>query len=189
MPKITIDGREVEVDAGTTILTAAEKLGISIPTMCYQRGHEAMTSCMACVVKVAGMNGLVPACGVIVRDGMQVQNDCQEVLDARKAALKLLLSDHVGDCVGPCQMGCPAHMNIPLMIRQIEQFIEQKVDLLVIGTNDEKAVVPVVAKAYKSGIPVIVLDRGIKGTQYTTFINSDNRSNSLGVSTTGVPST
>lgn len=61
-----------------------------------------------------------------------------------------------------------------LMIRQIEKFIEQKVDLLVIGTNDEKAVVPVVAKAYKSGIPVIVLDRGIKGSQYTTFINSDN---------------
>lgn len=61
-----------------------------------------------------------------------------------------------------------------LMIRQIEQFIEQKVDLLIIGTNDEKAVVPVVAKAYKSGIPVIVLDRGIRGSQYTTFINSDN---------------
>lgn len=61
-----------------------------------------------------------------------------------------------------------------LMIRQIEQFIEQKVDLLIIGTNDESAVVPVVAKAYKLGIPVIVLDRGITGTDYTTFINSDN---------------
>lgn len=61
-----------------------------------------------------------------------------------------------------------------LMIRQIEQFIAQKVDLLVIGTNDETAVVPVVEKAYRSGIPVIVLDRGINGTQYTTFINSDN---------------
>jgi ribose transport system substrate-binding protein len=61
-----------------------------------------------------------------------------------------------------------------LLIRQIEQFIEQKVDLLVIGTNDENAVVPAVAKAYQSGIPVIVLDRGISGNQYTTFINSDN---------------
>ena len=61
-----------------------------------------------------------------------------------------------------------------LMIRQIEQFIAQKVDLLVIGTNDENAVVPVVSKAYKSGIPVIVLDRGIKGNGYTTFIKSDN---------------
>jgi len=60
------------------------------------------------------------------------------------------------------------------MIRQIEQFIEQKVDLLIIGTNDEKAVVPVVSKAYRLGIPVIVLDRGISGTKYTTFINSDN---------------
>ncbi|MBA4380931.1 MAG: LacI family transcriptional regulator [Sideroxydans sp.] len=61
-----------------------------------------------------------------------------------------------------------------LLIRQIEQFIDQKVDLLVIGTNDENAVVPAVAKAYKLGIPVIVLDRGISGDQYTTFINSDN---------------
>lgn len=61
-----------------------------------------------------------------------------------------------------------------LLIRQIEQFIEQKVDLLIVGTNDESAVVPVVAKAQASGIPVIILDRGIKGTDYTTFINSDN---------------
>lgn len=61
-----------------------------------------------------------------------------------------------------------------LLIRQIEQFITQKVDVLVLGTNDERAVVPVVSKAYKAGIPVIVLDRGIQGRDYTTFINSDN---------------
>lgn len=61
-----------------------------------------------------------------------------------------------------------------LMIRQIEKYIQQKVDLLVIGTNDENAVVPVVSKAYKAGIPVIILDRGIQGSNYTTFINSDN---------------
>ncbi|ADL55565.1 substrate-binding domain-containing protein [Gallionella capsiferriformans] len=61
-----------------------------------------------------------------------------------------------------------------LLIRQIEQFIEQKVDLLVLGTNDEQAVVPVVTKAYQAGIPVIVLDRGINGKQFTSFINSDN---------------
>ena len=61
-----------------------------------------------------------------------------------------------------------------LLIRQIEQFIAQKVDVLVLGTNDEQAVVPVVSRAYKAGIPVIVLDRGIKGRDYSTFINSDN---------------
>jgi ferredoxin len=119
MPRITIDGREVQVDAGTTILDAAGKLGIVIPTMCHLRGHEATTSCMVCVVKVAGVNGLVPACGTLVRDGMQVESESEVVLEARKAALELLLSDHVGDCLGPCQMGCPARMDIPLMIRQI----------------------------------------------------------------------
>jgi len=119
MPKITIDGREVDVDAGATILDAAEKLGIEIPTMCYLRGHEPTTSCMVCVVKIVGGNTLVPACGTLVRDAMQIENDCEEVREARKAALELLLSDHVGDCMGPCMMGCPAHMDIPLMIRQI----------------------------------------------------------------------
>ena len=61
-----------------------------------------------------------------------------------------------------------------LLIHQIEQFITQKVDVLVLGTNDEQAVVPVVSKAMKAGIAVIVLDRGIKGEDYSTFINSDN---------------
>jgi ferredoxin len=119
MPKITIDGREVQVDAGATILDAAEKLGIVIPTMCHLRGHEATTSCMVCVVKVAGVGGLVPACGTPVRDGMQIESESEQVLETRKAALELLLSDHIGDCMGPCQMGCPARMDIPLMIRQI----------------------------------------------------------------------
>ena len=61
-----------------------------------------------------------------------------------------------------------------LMIRQIERFIKLQVDLLIIGTNDENAIVPVVSKAYKMGIPVIVLDRGIQSSDYTTLINSDN---------------
>lgn len=61
-----------------------------------------------------------------------------------------------------------------LLIHQIEEFIAAKTDLIVVGTNDEKAVVPVISKAYQKGIPVIILDRGIQGNQYTTFINSDN---------------
>ncbi len=61
-----------------------------------------------------------------------------------------------------------------LLIRQIKGLIDSKADLIVVGTNDEKAVVPIISKAYKSGIPVIILDRGIQGDSYTTFINSDN---------------
>jgi ferredoxin len=119
MPKLTIDDREVAVDDGATILDAAKKLGIEIPTMCFLEGYEPATSCMVCIVKVDGLDGLVPACATIARDGMRVRSDSEEVRQARKAALELLLSDHVGDCMGPCQVACPAHMNIPLMIRQI----------------------------------------------------------------------
>lgn len=61
-----------------------------------------------------------------------------------------------------------------LLIRHINGFIDSKVDLIVVGTNDEKAVVPVIAKAEQNGIPVIILDRGITGNKYTAFINSDN---------------
>lgn len=61
-----------------------------------------------------------------------------------------------------------------LLIRHIKGFVESKADLIVIGTNDEKAVVPIISQAHKSGIPIIILDRGIQGSDYTTFINSDN---------------
>jgi ribose transport system substrate-binding protein len=67
-----------------------------------------------------------------------------------------------------------ARGRISLLIHQIEVFIKQGVDLLIVGTNDAKAVVPVIGKAYREGIPVIILDRGIVGSDYTTFINSDN---------------
>lgn len=61
-----------------------------------------------------------------------------------------------------------------LLIHQIQGFIDKKVDVLIIGTNDEQAVVPIIRQARKNGIHVIILDRGIKGTDYSTFINSDN---------------
>lgn len=61
-----------------------------------------------------------------------------------------------------------------LLIRQIKGFMESKADLIVVGTNDEKAVVPIISQAHQSGIPIIILDRGIQGDDYTTFINSDN---------------
>jgi ferredoxin len=119
MPKLFIDNHEVEVNDGATILEAADKLGIEIPTMCFLKDYKPSTSCMVCVVKVEGLASLVPACGTIVKEGMRVESCSEQVFQARKAALELLLSDHLGDCLGPCQVICPAGMNIPLMIRQI----------------------------------------------------------------------
>ncbi|MHC4535803.1 MAG: FAD-dependent oxidoreductase [Planctomycetota bacterium] len=119
MPKLFIDNREVEVNKGATILDAAGKLGIEIPTMCFLKDYKPSTSCMVCVVRVEGMPSLVPACGTVAAEDIRVESSSEQVYQARKAALELLLSDHLGDCLGPCQVICPADMNIPLMIRQI----------------------------------------------------------------------
>lgn len=119
MPRLVIDNQQVEVDDGATILDAAGKLGIHIPTLCYLEGYKPSTSCMLCVVKVEGLPSFVPACGTIAEEGMRVESGSEEIQKARITALQLLLSDHVGDCMGPCQTACPAHMNIPLMVRQI----------------------------------------------------------------------
>lgn len=119
MPKLAIDGKTVEVEPGATILLAARKLGMEIPTLCYAQGREPLTSCLVCVVKLEGTDGLVPACATKAQDGMAVQASSPEVVEARRVALELLLSDHLGDCAAPCQAACPAAMNIPLMVRQI----------------------------------------------------------------------
>lgn len=119
MPKLTIDGRPIHVPESTTILDAARSLAIDIPTLCFLKDSAPITSCMVCVVKVDGYKSLLPACGTEVREGMVVLSEDPVVLTARRTALELLLSDHVGDCMGPCQVACPAHMDIPRMIRHI----------------------------------------------------------------------
>ena len=121
MPKITIDGHEVEVPPGATILDAARKLGIDVPALCFLEGYAPSTSCLACTVKLLGSNRLVPSCATQAVDGMQIESETPEVHDVRRTSLELLLSDHVGDCFAPCDFGCPAHMNIPLMLRQIAE--------------------------------------------------------------------
>ncbi len=119
MPRIAIDGRAIEVPAGTTVLAAARELGIDIPTLCFLEGHAAQTSCMACLVKVNGGRRLLPACATVVSEGMSVESETDEVIHARRAAIELLLGDHLGDCIAPCQAACPARLNIPKIIRQI----------------------------------------------------------------------
>jgi len=119
MPKLTIDNREVEVPPGATVLDAARKLGIDIPTLCQKDGLKPATSCLACMVKLVGPGKLVPSCGTVAAEGMQVESETEEVHHVRRSALELLLSDHLGDCLTPCYFGCPANMDIPQMLRQI----------------------------------------------------------------------
>ena len=119
--KMTLNNQHVDIQPGDTVLQAARRLGLDIPTMCYKDGYAHNTSCMICVVEDKETGKLIPSCSAPARTGMNIETDNERVHAFRKDALDLLLSEHVGDCQAPCQRSCPALMDIPLMIRQIQQ--------------------------------------------------------------------
>jgi NADH-quinone oxidoreductase subunit G len=98
MPKLTIDGREVEVEAGTSILQAAEVLGIEIPRFCYHERLAIAGNCRMCMVEVANSPKPVASCGMPVAEGMVVRTNTPVVAKARKGALEFLLINHPLDC-------------------------------------------------------------------------------------------
>ncbi len=121
MVKLTIDNHTIEVPEGTSVLNAARSVGIEIPTMCYLEETGHITSCMVCLVKNAKNGQLFASCSTPAAENQVIITRDPEVIESRKTALELLLSEHVGDCEAPCQLVCPAHMNIPLMNRLIAQ--------------------------------------------------------------------
>jgi formate dehydrogenase major subunit len=119
MVSLTINGRETNIEEGITILEAALRLGIRIPTLCHVENFPPAASCFLCAVQVEGRPSLSPSCAMPVADGMVIYTDSDEVRAVRKMALELLLSDHVGDCIGPCRTGCPARFDIPGFLTQV----------------------------------------------------------------------
>lgn len=104
MVKLTINNRDVEVPAGSTILEAAKKLNIKIPTLCHMDLHDLKmvnqaASCRVCVVEVEGRRNLAPACATPVFEGMIVRTDTVKSIKARRTVVELLLSDHPQDCL------------------------------------------------------------------------------------------
>jgi hypothetical protein len=114
---LRIDGKIIKVEEGSTLLKAAEKAGVEIPVMCHYEGLDHFASCMVCMVKNKADGQMLASCAVRAEEGMDIVTGDEDVCAARKAALELLLSDHTGDCQAPCQLACPAHMDIPLMNR------------------------------------------------------------------------
>ena len=99
MVKLTIDGKEVLVPEGSTILEAATQAGIQIPTLCYLKGINEIGACRVCVVEVKGNDKLVASCNNVVREGMEVTTNSHRVREARKTNVELMLSRH--DCQCP----------------------------------------------------------------------------------------
>ena len=98
MVNLTIDGKKIEVPEGTTILQAAAKLGIDIPTLCYLKEINEIGDCRMCLVEVEGKRGFTTSCVQKVEEGMVVHTTTPEVLEAREAMLDLILSNHHQDC-------------------------------------------------------------------------------------------
>jgi len=98
MVSVTIDNIKVEVEAGTTILKAAEKAGIHIPTLCYLEGINEIGACRVCVVEVEGARNLAAACVTPVSNGMVVRTNTPRVRTARRLNVELLLSNHKMEC-------------------------------------------------------------------------------------------
>ena len=119
MVELKIDGITLKVPHETTVMEAARLAGIGIPSMCFKNGHQNHPSCMICLVKDLKTGNLFPSCAMRVSGNMDISTRDEDVINARKDALELLMSDHVGDCEAPCRMACPAFMDIPLMNRLI----------------------------------------------------------------------
>ena len=105
---LTINGQTVQVPAGTTILEAAEKAGIKIPTLCYLKDINEIAACRMCVVEVEGSDRLAAACDTPVEEGLVVHTNTPKVRKARRINMELLLSQHASYCSTCIRSGnCP----------------------------------------------------------------------------------
>jgi len=95
---ITVDGKKLSVPAGTLLIEACKSVGIEVPSFCYYPGLSLQGACRMCLVKIEKMPKLQTACTTVVTEGMVVSTEVDEVRQARKAMLELLLANHPLDC-------------------------------------------------------------------------------------------
>ncbi|HKK80997.1 MAG TPA: NADH-dependent [FeFe] hydrogenase, group A6 [Prolixibacteraceae bacterium] len=117
--KLTIDNKEVEVEKGITILAAAKKAGVHIPTLCHMNLHDMGIEnkpggCRVCVVEVEGRRNLAPSCVTEATDGMKINTHSMRVVNARRTVTELIISDHPFECLtcaksGECELQDLAH--------------------------------------------------------------------------------
>ena len=102
---ITIDNQKISVPEGITILEAAKKAGIDIPTLCFLKDINEIGDCRMCVVKVEGRRGFATSCIQKVEEGMVIKTHTPEIIEARHVMLDLIISNHDKDCLTCTRMG------------------------------------------------------------------------------------
>lgn len=95
---ITVDGKKITAPAGTLLIEACKRAGIEIPAFCYYPGLSLQGACRMCLVKIEKMPKLQTACTTVIQEGMIVTTDSDEVKQARKAMLEMVLANHPLDC-------------------------------------------------------------------------------------------
>ena len=108
MIKIKIDGREYSCEKGKTVLQVARENNIDIPALCYTDKLRPYGACGVCAVEASNTPKLLRGCATTVFDGMEITTNSDRIIKSRRTALELMLSDHTGDCRGPCSLNCPA---------------------------------------------------------------------------------
>ena len=137
---IIIDNKISKGFEGETILAAARREGLEIPTLCDDPRLEPYTSCYVCVVEVEGMRGMQPSCSTRITEGMKITTNSDKVKKARKTALDLLLSNHYADCTGPCKQTCPAGVDVQGYISLIEKGLYSEAIAVIKETNPLPAI-------------------------------------------------
>ncbi|MEK1890240.1 MAG: NADH-quinone oxidoreductase subunit NuoG [Phyllobacterium sp.] len=98
MVSVTVNEQTLEVEKGSTVLQAAQRLGIEIPTFCYLKRLPALASCRMCLVEIEGLRRLQPSCATLVTDGMVVRTNTPLIDETRSSMLDMLLANHPLDC-------------------------------------------------------------------------------------------
>ena len=120
MINLKVNGIPVSVPKGSTILEAARKAGVEIPTLCFMKDKNEIGACRICVVEATGARGLVTACVYPVTEGMEVQTNTAKVQKARKTTLELILSTHDKKC-----LSCPRSTNCELQKLCLEYGVDE----------------------------------------------------------------
>ena len=109
--KVIINGKICTGRAGQILLEIAQNNGIEIPNLCHNGELKHYGGCSLCVVEAEESPKLLRACSTVAQDGQVIYTESERVVRTRKTSIELLMSDHDGDCRGPCVLNCPASVN------------------------------------------------------------------------------